>query len=227
MKKGDKMQQIYEQMSRDVIDAGRDMAAAGLVAGTWGNISVRVPGGDLVLITPSGMPYHSLAVSDLVTVDLSGAPRAGHRRPSTELPLHLEIYRARPDVQAIMHTHSRYACALAVARLDLPPILEEQAQLAGGRVAVASYAPAGSEALAHHAVQALGSRNAVLLANHGLVGVGGNIQEAFLVCQIIEKACQIYILSRGLGQAHVLSNSEVRALQENFRAGYGQRKVEN
>lgn len=217
------MLESLEQASKELIKACNDMAEAGLVAGTWGNASVRIPGEDIVIITPSGMAYDSLAVSDMVAMDMSGDITAGERRPSTEYPLHLEIYRSRPDVHAIMHTHSVYACVLAVARADLPPIMEEQAQLVGGRVPVADYAPAGSEDLAHAASRALGTGGAVLLANHGLVGVGKTIQEAFLSCQIVEKASQIYILSLNVGQPFILSECEVSSLRNAFLTGYGQK----
>lgn len=215
------MSGTLEQVSKELIKACNDMAGAGLVAGTWGNASVRLSS-DVVIITPSGMPYDSLDPSDMVAMDLSGHVVQGHRRPSTEFPLHLEIYRRRPDVHAIMHTHSVYACALAAARADLPPVLEEQAQLLGGRVPVAEYAPAGTEELARAASRALGRGGAVLLANHGLVGVGRDIREALLVCRIVEKACQVYILSRSVGSPAILGEKEVAFLRKAFLTNYGQ-----
>jgi len=217
------MSESLERASKELIKACIDMAGAGLVTGTWGNASIRISE-DVMIITPSGMPYHSLAVSDVVTMDLSGHVRKGYRRPSTEFPLHLEIYRRRPDVHAVMHTHSVYACVLAAARVDLPPLLEEQAQLVGGRVPVAEYAPAGSEDLARAVSRALGPGGAVLLANHGLVGVGKDIREALLVCEIVEKASQIYILSHSLGSPVILGESEVASLRKTFLTSYGQKK---
>lgn len=219
--KNKNMSESPEKVGQELIDACNDMSGAGLVAGTWGNASIRYESN--IIITPSGMPYHTLTCSDLVTMDLSGAIKSGSRRPSTESPLHLEIYRQRLDVKAIMHTHSIYACALAVARVDLPAILEEQTQLVGGEVTVAEYAPAGSEELARFAALALGQRGAVLLANHGLVGVGRDISEALLVCQIVEKACQIYILSRTIGSPYCLDNEEVILLRNTFMQNYGQK----
>jgi len=190
------------------------------VAGTWGNASIRVADG--MIITPSGMPYDSLNVSDMVLLDSSGSVKSGFRSPSTESPLHLEIYRNRPDVHAIMHTHSIYACALAVSRINLPVILEEQAQLVGGKVPVTDYAPAGSQELASAASQTLGAGGAVLLANHGLVGVGKDIGEALLVCQIAEKACRVYIMSLSVGTPFCLDDKDVFSLRQAFSKGYGQ-----
>jgi L-fuculose-phosphate aldolase len=217
-----KMSVSPERAGQELIDACNDMSSAGLVAGTWGNASIRYAGD--MIITPSGMPYHTLTYTDLVTMDLSGDIKSGNRRPSTEAPLHLEVYRQRTGVNAVMHTHSIYASALAVARVDLPAILEEQAQLVGGEVKVAEYAPAGSVELARSASLALGQGGAVLLANHGLVGVGQNIREALLVCQIVEKACQIYILSRTIGSPYYLDNEEVTLLRNTFKQNYGQTK---
>lgn len=190
------------------------------MAGTWGNASIRVADG--MIVTPSGMPYDSLNVSDIVLLDMSGRVKLGFRSPSTESPLHLEIYRNRPDVHAIMHTHSIYACALAVSRINLPVILEEQAQLVGGKVPVTDYAPAGSQELARAASQTLGEGGAVLLANHGLVGVGKDIKEALLVCQIAEKACHVYIMSQSVGTPFCLDDKDVFSLRQAFSKGYGQ-----
>ncbi len=204
----------------ELIAACNDMIGSGLVAGTWGNASMRVADG--LIITPSGMPYDSLNVQDIVLLNNSGNVKSGFRRPSTEAPLHLEIYRNRPDVHAIMHTHSIYASALAVSRINLPVILEEQAQLVGGEVPVSEYAPAGSEELACSASQTLGDCGAVLLANHGLVGVGKDIREALLICQIVEKACRVYIMSLSVGSPFCLDEKDVSSLRSAFLQSYGQ-----
>jgi L-fuculose-phosphate aldolase len=211
-----------EKAREKVARAGARMARAGLVVGTWGNVSYRVSHEDLAAITPSGMPYDALMPRDIVVVDLKGNVVEGERKPSTELELHLAIYRARPEVCAVMHTHSVFASAMAAARMPIPPMVEDLAQIIGGEVPVAEYGPAGSRELAGKVVEALGESNAVLLANHGMVGVGVDLEEAFNVCQIVEKAAQIYLWASLAGTPVALSRSEVVKLRKDYLTVYGQ-----
>ncbi len=211
-----------EKTKEQVLKIAARMASAGLVTGAWGNVSARVPGEHLYVITPSGIPYDAMDKMDLVVVDGGGQVMEGERRPSTEIKLHLAIYRARDDAGAVMHTHSVFASALAVAGKPLPPVLEDQVQLAGGEVPVARYARAGTGNLAAAAVEALGQANAVLLANHGLVGLGRSVEEAYQVCLVVEKAAQVYAWASLLGGAAVIPPDEVRALREMFLTSYGQ-----
>ncbi len=205
----------------DIVEAGRLMIGSGLVAGTWGNISCRCQTGRC-LITPSGIPFNTLQPGDLVAVDLESGACNGRLRPSTETPMHAAIYRARPDVGAIVHTHSLFASVLAVTRMELPPVLEEMAQLLGGSVPVARHALSGSRELAEAAVEALEQRSAVLLANHGLVGVGRTVQEALTVCQLVERSAQIWLWSKMTGTPHLLEEQEVLQLRQRFLKHYGQ-----
>ncbi|WP_347487852.1 class II aldolase/adducin family protein [Desulfoscipio sp. XC116] len=211
-----------EKVREQVLKTGSRMACAGLVMGAWGNISARVPGENLFVITPSGIPYDMMGKIDLVVVDGEGRAVEGERKPSSELKLHLAIYGARAHAGAIVHTHSIYASAMAVAGKALPPILEDQVQLVGGAVPVTRYARAGTADLAVAAVDALGQSNAVLLANHGLVGLGRTVEEAFTVCQVVEKAAQVYILAELIGQAAVIPPGEIAILREAFLTSYGQ-----
>lgn len=213
-----------EAIKDRLLKVGARMAADGLVVGTWGNLSARLPGEDLFVITPSGMPYDVLVKTDLVLLDLAGRVIEGDRKPSTELLLHTAIYSACPRAGAIVHSHSIYASALAVARRALPPILEEQVQLVGGAVPLARYARAGTADLAAAAVQALGQSKAVLLANHGLVGVGSTLEEAYQVCLVVEKAARVYILAELIEQAAVIPPGEVAAIKKDFLTGYGQQE---
>ncbi|NPV28167.1 MAG: class II aldolase/adducin family protein [Firmicutes bacterium] len=215
-----------ERTSRDlkeVIKIGRILLRTGLVLGTWGNISIRAPGRQGFFITPSGVPYSEMRPQDLVFVDFTGKKREGKMRPSTETPLHAAIYLARQDVHGIIHTHSPFSSVFAVNRMEIPPVLEEVAQIIGGSVRVAPYAPPGSGELAEAAVSALEGRTAVLLANHGLVGVGSSLKEALLVCQVVEKAAQVFLWAKLSGAPCLLAETEVQRLRENFIKNYGQR----
>lgn len=208
----------------EIVKTGLALQERGLVAGTWGNISARVPGGDLLAVTPSGRDYRTLGSDDIVVVDTAGRVVQGDLTPSSELPLHLAVYARRPELGAIVHTHSIFASACAVARRPLPPILEDLVQLAGGTVAVARYALPGTAELAENAVEALGDRQAVLLANHGVVGCGMTLAEALLACELVEKGAQVYIYASLLGGAHVLSGDNVATMRQSYLEHYRQRQ---
>ncbi len=217
------MSNVTEEVKEQLLNVGVRMAAAGLVMGTWGNLSARLPGENLFVITPSGISYDVLVKTDLVVVDITGRVIEGDRKPSTELTLHAAIYSACAQAGAIVHSHSIYASALAVAGKTLPPILEEQVQLVDGAVPVARYAQAGTVDLAAAAVSALGQGKAVLLANHGVVGLGSTVGEAYQVCLVVEKAAQVYILAELIGQAAVIQPGDVAAIRKSYQTSYGQR----
>lgn len=161
-------------MSRaEVVATARAMAAEGLVAGSEGNVSVRE--GDLVHITPALLPYDETDPGDLVTLDLSGGVVAGEREPSSERAVHLAIYAARPDVRAIVHTHSPAATRLSFSGRDL-----------GEDVRTAAHAEPGSPELGTEVVIALGDRRAAVMARHGVVAVGGSLVEALAVAREVE-----------------------------------------
>jgi len=193
-----------------------------LVRGTWGNVSALLENGQAMLITPSGMDYRTMGPDDLVEMDLKGNQISGRRKPSTEAPLHLAFYNSRSDIGAIVHTHSQFATAFAVAGRPIPLITEEIAQVIGGTVEVAPYAPCGSVNLAQAAVRHLGNRQAVLLAKHGLVGVGRELKEALLSCIIAEKTAEIAVMAQILGGYGELGPYEVRELRDNYLTKYGQ-----
>lgn len=212
---------FYKQRRRVVL-AGRKMAQGALAVGTWGNISCRLPG-DLMAITPSGVPYSKITARDIVVMDLAGKLVEGRLKPSTEQPLHRAIYTARADVGAIVHTHSAYATALAAARQPIPGVVEDLVQIVGGLVAVAAYALPGSPQLGENVVRALAGRNGVLLANHGALGVGAELAEALLICQIIEKSAQVYIAAQTVGGAVPLSQEDIDFMRDYYCNKYGQR----
>ncbi|MEG6521602.1 class II aldolase/adducin family protein [Desulfotomaculum sp. 1211_IL3151] len=216
------MKKDIEQVKQTVARLGKKMLESGLVAGTWGNISCRIGGEDLVVITPSGMDYANMQPSDMVLLDLTGQVIEGSRKPSSEAPLHLAIYRNREDVAGIVHTHSEVATAFSVLREPIEPVVEDAAMLVGGPVQVADYALPGTTELAQHVVAALENRYAVLMANHGLVGVGRRVEEAFTVCQVVEKCARVYAWARALGKPVILPEHDVSMLSRMYRSSYGQ-----
>lgn len=209
---------------QEVVVKGKELLAANLTLGTWGNISCRVPGEDCIAITPTAMGYDTLVPEDIVILDLNGKAVKGTRKPSIEVPLHLAIYSARRDVQAVIHTHSAYASAMAVARKEIPGVVEDLVQIVGGKVRVNDYALPGTEQLGKNTVAALEDRNAVLLANHGVLGVGRDLNEALKVCQVVEKAAQIVLLAQLVGGAVELAAEDIDAMRSFYLRGYGQNK---
>ncbi len=181
----------------EVVATARRMAELGLVVGSFGNVSCRLDAGR-ILITPAKLAYSVMGAEDIVTLDLRGRKLAGRREPSSEFRLHLALYRARPDAKAIVHTHSVHAIALSLRTEELPAFTEELKHGVGGAVLIAPYAPAGSQELADRAAELLENTRAkgLILARHGVVGLGHDLEEALLVCQLIERGAQAYLLGR-------------------------------
>ncbi|MEN6564771.1 MAG: class II aldolase/adducin family protein [Veillonellales bacterium] len=210
----------YSEIKSEILAAGIALLKKNLVTGTWGNLSSRVPESDLLAITPSGRDYRKLQNDDIVIVDRNGLTVQGHLKPSSELPLHLAIYKARQDVQAIVHTHSVFASACAVARRAIPPIIEDLVQVTGGSVEVAEYALPGTAELARNVVTALGNRSAALLANHGVVCCARSVTEAMTACELVEKAAEIYLYAQQLGGAVALNQQDVATMHEFYVKHY-------
>jgi L-fuculose-phosphate aldolase len=193
---------------KEVLAAARKMLEKGLVSGTAGNVSVRLKakrGRSLLAITPSSCDYKSLAPDDIQILDFNAKKVEGDLLPSVETSLHIGIYHARKDVNAIIHTHSVFATAASVSGLAIPPILEQQVVDLGGEIRCAAFAPSGTPELAKNAVTTLGNSNAVLLANHGAVGIGKNMSDAFHSIELLEKTAQIYLLALAVGNISTLT----------------------
>lgn len=209
----------FLQERQQVLDAVRRIVAAGLVSGSSGNVSRRIstPSGDLFAVTASRVPYHRFGIDDVLVVDAEIDPVVGNGIPSSESLAHMAAYRARADVGAVIHTHSVYASAFAVAGQPIPCVLDEQVLLLGGAVAVAEYGPSASEQLADNAVASLGQRAAVLLRHHGVLGVGADIDEAVAVVDLVERIAKVRLLSVSLGAPHELPAAVIGAEQQVYR----------
>ena len=208
-----------DDVRREIIGVSQALDAAGLMPNKSGNVSCRTAAG--FLITPSGVPYAELTPAQLVELPLTATQEpAGGPRPSSEWRMHRAIYAARPEVQAIVHTHSPRATALACAGRGLPAF-HYMIALAGGDVRCMPYATFGSDALADHAVQGLEDRRAVLLANHGVVAVGATPRRAAAVAAEVENMAGQYLdqLAAGL-QPQVLSDEEMATVLAKFE-NYG------
>ena len=207
----------YEQLRREVMESARAMHRSGLVVGSSGNVSARVRGEDLLAITTAGKDYETMGLDEVVVTDFEGDAVEGGGLPSTEMLMHVAIYRARPDVRAVMHTHSVYASALAVAGEPLPPLIDEMVVTMGDGIRVSDYAFPSTEALGDAVVAALGERNAALIRNHGLVGVGGSLAEALNVCRLAEHVAHIYAAAKTVGAPSPLPDEAVETETALFR----------
>lgn len=212
---------ISENFKKLIVNTGRKLYKQNLTIGTWGNISVLDPDTDLVYIKPSGMNYNEIDLEDIIVIDKKGKIVEGFRKPSIEMPMHLSIYNARKDVKAIIHYHPIYSSVLAVTGFSLPGICEDFVQIVGEKVLCAKYALPGSEELAKNAVVSLGNRNAVFLLNHGTLCVGRDIKEAMKVCSVVEKTAHIYILSKSIGKCKIISEEDIKAMQDFAKNSYG------
>lgn len=188
---------------KQVLEAAQLMAEKGLVVGTSGNISMRIKDGDgreLMAITPNARYYDLMDVDDIVVADFEGENVEGELRLSIEKMLHIGIYKARKKVNAVVHSHPTFGNIVSVAGLEIPEILDDQVTYLGGEIKLAKYAIPGTPDLVESALEALGPRNGVLLANHGAVSVGRDMKEAFTACELLEKTAQIYVFSMLLGK---------------------------
>jgi len=212
------------KLKQEIIEAGKKLIRTGLVTGTGGNISARLPGDDKFLITPSGMDYEALVPDDIVLADLDAKVLEGSRKPSIETSLHAGIYRNRPDVNAVVHTHSLYASAVAATRNSIPPILDSMVSSIGGSVDCAEYGIPGSPELATATAAALGSKNGALMANHGAVGVGPDMAKAYARAELVERAAITYICACAIGQPVALDMETMNREKAFLASSYGQKK---
>jgi L-fuculose-phosphate aldolase len=211
-----------EDIKKEVLETSIKMSKIGLVAGTWGNISARVDQHRMI-ITPSGVSYDVLKSEDMVLANIHDLSYEGKLKPSVECPLHAEIYKARPEINAIIHTHSINASSIAAARKDIPPILDDMVQIVGGSIRITEYTLPGSEQMAKEAVKKLEDRTATILANHGPVCLGRNLNEALITSQIVEKASKVFIDVQALGGPVCLTNEDVDLMRKLYLEKYGQK----
>lgn len=202
----------------DLIATARAMQPAGLNRSTAGNVSVR--SGDGFYITPTGMAYGSLIEDDIPLMALDGS-HAGKRKPSSEWRFHRDLYASRPEVGAVLHAHSPFAVSLACLRLAIPPFHYMIARFGGDSIRCAEYSIFGSESLSTAAMAAMAGRQACLLANHGMLVAGRDLNDALALAIELEELCEQYWRACQLGQPVLLSAEEMAAVLEKFK-GYGQ-----
>jgi L-fuculose-phosphate aldolase len=210
------MKREERKLRETIVAKCRWMNASGLNQGTSGNISARHDG--RMLITPSAIPYDSMKAEMIASMPLEGEYGRwdGPLRPSTEWRFHLDIMRARPDVGSIVHTHSTYATVLAIARKTIPACHYMIAAFGGNDIRCAGYARYGTKELSEFALAALDQRNGCLLANHGMIAVGANLDKAMWLAVELETIARQYYLSLALDQRFILSETEIAETAKGF-----------
>jgi L-fuculose-phosphate aldolase len=209
-----------DEVRREVLETAVATSRRGLSPGRSGNVSQRFGGG--MLITPSGLAYEGLELADIVWVGTDGTRRDGECKPSSEWRFHLAVYAARPDVSAIVHTHSIHATVLACAHREIPDFHYMVAVAGGKNIPLVPYATFGTEELSRHVVKGLKKRNACLMANHGQIAVGKTGSAALELAAEVELLAEQYWKVLSIGKAKVLGDDEMARVVELF-AGYGQK----
>lgn len=207
-----------------IVESGLRMLKSGLTVETWGNIAVRDTETGLIYLTPSGMAYDSIRPEDVVVVNDKCEIVDGFRKPTIEAGMHVHILNSRPEINAVVHTHPIYSQVFAAMHRDIPQIIDEAAQLLGGPCRCAEYALPGSPELAENVVRALGDKNmSCLMANHGAVCLGNDMDTAFRVCTVLEMTAQIYQMVLAIGQPVPLRQEDIDFMRDFVLHRYGQR----
>jgi len=202
-------------MKSEVLKYAKSCYQTGLTVGTSGNVSVKV--GNIMYITPSALPYNEMKETDILKVDLrTNQVIEGTMKPSSETPMHTNIYKKDPEINAIVHTHSTYATMFACAGKSIPPVHYTIADI-GFEIPVAPYARYGSEKLAQYAVDTLENCTGVLLANHGVVAVGETIEDAYRRAETIEEVAKLAYGAYVLGNVNCLGENQLVDAIEGFK----------
>ncbi|WP_432407937.1 class II aldolase/adducin family protein [Wukongibacter sp. M2B1] len=213
---------LLENQKNKIIEIGKRIHAEKLVPLTFGNFSVRDFDTGYICITPSGMPYEALTPEDIVVVDIDGNIVDGKRRPSIETGLHCAVYKKRPEVGSVVHTHSTFVTAWASCNKEIPSIVAEVAALVSGKIKCAPYRPCGSKELAEVTSDCLGEDDAVLLGNHGVLVVGKDIDTAYINAVIVEEGAKVAYYAQNIGGMRILDEKECAYERESAKKGYGQ-----
>lgn len=205
----------YSEVQRRIQETSLICYREGMFAGTSGNLSEYLRDEGLMAITPGSVSYETMQPEQVVIMTLDGEIVAG-QRPSSEWRMHAQTYKARADVNGIVHTHSPYATSFAVVSQEIPIILIEMVPFLGGPVSVAKFAVPGTDEVGLEAVKAMGSKKACLLENHGVLAVGRSLAAAHTSAVYVEDAAKIYFFARQLGPCHTIPDEAVAAMKRKY-----------
>ena len=211
---------LMENERKLIVEYGKLLVTKGLTTGTGGNISILDKEKKYFAISPSGIDYFETEPEDVVIMDLDGKVVEGERKPSSEWMMHLIFYKKRDDVEAVVHTHSRFSSTISCMRWDIPA-LHYYVAFAGKTIPCAKYASYGTQELADNAFEGMGEGKAALLANHGLITIGRSVKEAFLVAEMSEEMAEYYYRTKSIGEPVLLDEEEMESMLLRFKS-YGQ-----
>ena len=214
---------LMQAEREQLVEYGKKLSRAGLCPGTSGNLSICDPGSGLMAITPSGMDYFATMPEDIVVTDLDAHVVEGNRKPSSEWALHTAFYKRKSEARAVIHTHSVYCTTLGIAGEPIRAVHFVIGAANAREIPLAPYVTFGTEELAETAVRACCDGNAVLLANHGIVGCGGSLEDAFSLAVNLEYVAELQYRAMCIGSPSVLSREQVDAAIRRF-GSYGQPK---
>ncbi len=217
---------LLEAQRNRIVEVGLEALRRGIVHGTAGNFSERDRETGLIAISPSGIPYPDTTADDVVVVDLDGTVMDGHRRPSSETPMHTMVMREFDHVDAIVHTHSHYATVVSTIRSYLPPILTETCVVVGARVPVTRYGLTALDDIGQSVVDVMTPvSRAVIMRNHGLITFGKTFEQALLYSMLVEEAAEVYVQAlsaNGGREPNLVPEELIDEMTVRFDAGYGQ-----
>lgn len=205
------------QLRQQMLEVSRELVRLGLNRGTSGNVGARC--GEYFLVTPSGVPVDEMTPGSMVEMDFSGKVLSAGK-PSSEWRFHLDILKARPEINAVVHVHSMFATTMACLRMEIPAFHYMIALVGGDSIHCAPYALFGSQTLSDVAVAALENRKACLLANHGMIAIGKDLKSVLAITVEVETLCEQYWRALQVGQPYILCDQEMQEVQEKFQ-GYG------
>jgi len=211
----------FTDLRERVCEGNLQLPRHGLVAWTSGNLSARDPDTGYIAIKPSGMLYDDMQPSDMVIVDLDGRVIDGERGPSSDTASHLGVYRARPDVMSVIHTHSTYATAWAATGRPIPCCLTAIADEFGGPVPCGAYAAIGGDAVGEEIVRSIGNSPAILMRQHGVFTIGPSVQKALQAAVMVEDVARTCAIALGIGELIPLSDEEVASNHDRYTTRYG------
>jgi L-ribulose-5-phosphate 4-epimerase len=213
---------MLKKLKEELYNLHLELPKNNLVAWTSGNVSGRDPKSGLVVIKPSGVSYEELAPQDMVVLDLQGKIIEGRLKPSSDTATHLYIYRQRPDVGGIVHTHSTFATAFAAVGKPIPPYLTAICDEFGGPIPLGGFALIGGEQIGQEVVRSIGDSKAILMQNHGVFTIGKNARAALKAAVMVEDAARTLFYAMQLGEVIEIPPDQVAKLHKRYTEEYGQ-----
>jgi L-ribulose-5-phosphate 4-epimerase len=213
---------VLKDLRTEICRLHAELPRHNLIAWTSGNVSGRDPQTGFVVIKPSGILYEELTPEDMVVVDLDGKVVEGRHKPSSDTLAHVYVYRHRPDIHGVVHTHSTFATAWAAAGKSIPPILTAIADEFGGPIPVGAYAKIGGDEIGREIVRSIGASPAILMKNHGVFTVGKNPQAAVKAAVMVEDVARTVFYAMQLGQPDEIPAEEVARAHHRYMEEYGQ-----